>query len=554
MTGRLSFIIVFSFMHHVVIQYTCLLVVILLIVMLAQKIKIAYPILLVLAGLPLGFVPALRGIEIQPDLIFVIFLPPLLYEAAWNTSWKDFWKWRRVISSFAFPIVIITSCVVAFVSAAIIPGFTLATGFLLGGIISPPDAVSATAVLKTLKVPKRFVTIVEGESLMNDASSLVVFRFALAAVITGNFVFSHAAINFFVVIVMGILTGIAVALLFYAIHRWMPTTTNIDIILTFVTPYAMYMIAEEFNFSGVLSVVSGGLFLSVRRHRFLSHRARLQGINVWEAVAFVLNGFVFMLIGLEFPAIVRGLGPSGLELAIKYSLIITGVLIVTRFISTFGASVFTMFMANFITVADSRPGWKAPLLLGWTGMRGVVSLAAALSIPVALRSGAAFPNRDMILFITFSVILVTLVLQGLTLPALVRWVNMPDPDYTISAEQQKQLIRKKLSALSLDLLHQKYAGQLAGNDMVKSLELKLTADMELLKDWEKDDNKGRADAFYKDYRAIMTDLVEQQRALLKTLNKKENISDDLIRQQLELLDLEEEKIRQHFAYDEEETV
>src|ERR1700749_139657 len=150
-------------MHHAVIQYTCLLVIILFVVMLAQKIKVAYPILLVLVGLPLGFVPFLRGIEIDPDLIFVIFLPPLLYEAAWNTSWKDFWKWRRIISSFAFPIVIITSCVIAVVSHSLIPGFTLAAGFLLGGIISPPDAVSATQILKDLKVPKRMMTIVEGE-------------------------------------------------------------------------------------------------------------------------------------------------------------------------------------------------------------------------------------------------------------------------------------------------------------------------------------------------------------------------------------------------------
>src|ERR1700761_4027774 len=210
-------------MHNLVLQYTCLLAFILLVVMLAQKLRVAYPILLVLVGLPLGFVPFLRGIEIQPEFIFVIFLPPLLYEAAWNTSWKDFWKWRRVISSFAFPVVIITSCVVAFVSAALIPGFTLATGFLLGGIISPPDAVSASAILKNVKVPRRFVTIIEGESLMNDAASLVVFRFALAAIITGKFALGQAAVSFVVVIVMGVAIGIAVALVFYAIHRYLPT-------------------------------------------------------------------------------------------------------------------------------------------------------------------------------------------------------------------------------------------------------------------------------------------------------------------------------------------
>jgi len=539
-------------MHHIVIQLTCLLAVILFMMMLAQKIKVAYPILLVLVGLPLGFVPFLRGIEIQPDLIFVIFLPPLLYEAAWNTSWKDFWKWRRVISSFAFPVVILTSCVVAFVSAAIIPGFTLATGFLLGGIISPPDAVSASAILKNLKVPKRFVSIVEGESLLNDASSLVVFRFALAAILTGSFVFSQAAVSFVLVIVMGIAIGIAVALFFYTIHRWLPTTTNVDIVLTFITPYAMYITAETFHFSGVLAVVSGGLFLSVRRQQFLSNRSRLQGVNVWEAIAFVLNGFVFILIGLEFPVIIKGLGPDGWEPAITYSLIITGILIMTRFASTAGAVIVTKIMANFITVADRNPGWRAPMVLGWTGMRGVVSLAAALSIPVALRSGEAFPDRDLILFITFTVIIVTLVLQGLTLPYVIRLANMPDPDFTVPPEQQKQLIRKKISMLSLKILDDKYHEQLIHNDMVKALQLRLTADMELLKDWEKKDTVARADAFYKDYRAIMDDLMSEQRALLKTLNKKENISDDIIRQQLELLDLEEEKMRQHFAYNDDD--
>ena len=537
--------------HHQIIQYTSLLAIILFSVMLAQKLKIAYPILLVLIGLPLGFVPALKGIEIEPDLIFAIFLPPLLYEAAWNTSWKDFWKWRRVISSFAVLIVIVTSCVIAFVSHSLIPGFTLASGFLLGSIISPPDAVSATAILRNIKVPKRLISIVEGESLLNDASSLIIFRFALIAVTTGTFVFSHAAVNFVVVIVMGIVTGLVIALAFYAIHRWLPTTTNIDIILTFITPYAMYMIAEEFHFSGVLAVVSGGLFLSARRHTFLSYRSRLQGINVWEAVAFVLNGFVFLLIGLEFPVIVKALGPGGFGPAVKYSLIITGVLIITRIASTFGATIFTIFISRYITTADSRPGWKGPLLLGWAGMRGVVSLAAALSVPVMLHSGVAYPQRNVILFITFTVILVTLVFQGLTLPLLVKWVNMPDPDYTVSFEQQKQLVRKKLSKLSLQLLDEKYAEQLAANDMVKSLRIKLIADMELLNDWEKDNGAERADDFYHDYRTIMSDLISEQRKLLKTLNRKENINDDIIKQQLELLDLEEEKNRQHFTHNEE---
>ncbi|RBQ07589.1 Na+/H+ antiporter [Pedobacter miscanthi] len=534
-------------MHQLIIQYAFLLAVILFVVMLAQKIKVAYPILLVIVGLALSFLPILKDIEIEPDLIFVIFLPPLLYEAAWNTSWKDFWKWRRVISSFAFPIVIFTSTVVALISSSLIPGFTLALGFLLGGIISPPDAVSASAILKNVKVPKRLTTILEGESLLNDASSLVVFRFALAAVMTGSFVLTQAAGNFVLVIAMGILIGIGVALVFYALHRWLPTTTNVDIILTFLTPYVMYMTAEEFHYSGVLAVVSGGLFLSARRDRILTHRSRLQGINVWEAVAFVLNGFVFLLIGLEFPVIIYGLGSEGLLPAIRYSAIICLVLILGRLASTYGALYFTRFISHFITTADPNPNWKASLLFGWAGMRGVVSLAAALSIPVALKSGEAFPQRNLILFITFSVILVTLVLQGLTLPWLIKWVDMPDPDYTVSFEQQKQMVRKKLSMLSLKIINEKYHNALEHNDMIRSIKIRIEAEMEFLKDWEKEENTLRTEGFYHDYRVALEDIMAEQRILLKDLNRKEQINDQLIREQLELLDLEEEKLRRHFS-------
>src|SRR5215208_1302818 len=197
-------------MQSFFIQYIYLILIILALVMIANKLRLAYPIVLVLGGLALSFTAQFSNITIDPELVFFIFLPPLLYEAAWLTSWKEFWKWRRVITSFAFPIVIITSCVIAFVSSMIIPGFTLALGFLLGGIISPPDAVSATTIMRQVKVPRSLLSIIEGESLLNDASSLIVFRFALAAVITGQFHFGEAAISFLLVIAMGTVIGILV--------------------------------------------------------------------------------------------------------------------------------------------------------------------------------------------------------------------------------------------------------------------------------------------------------------------------------------------------------
>src|SRR5260221_7658014 len=287
--------------------YIILILIILFLVMAAEKLRTASPIVLLVGGLLLSFIPRLSDISIDPQLVFVIFLATLLYEAAWFTSWKELWRWRRVVSSFAFLIVILTSLVVAFVSSAVIPGFTMALGFLLGGIISPPDAVSATSVLKRVKVPKRLSAILEGESLLNDASGLIIFRYALIAVDTGRFVFHQAALSFVVVIVMGILTGIAIGLLFFAIHKWFPISVSADIVLSLTTPYVMYIVAESFHFSGVLSVVSGGLFLSTRNHLFLNYRSPFRALNLWSTLGFWLNGLIFLLIGLELASVIRPL-------------------------------------------------------------------------------------------------------------------------------------------------------------------------------------------------------------------------------------------------------
>ena len=515
-------------------QYILLILAILLLVMLAQKLKIAYPIVLVLGGLALSMFNVMRGIEIDPELILVIFLPPLLYEAAWFTSWKEFWKWRRVIASFAFLIVIVTAFVIAFVSSWIIPGFTLALGFLLGGIVSPPDAVSATSILKYVKVPRRLSAIIEGESLLNDASSLIVFRFALVAVDTGRFIFHEAALSFVIVIVMGIVTGIVIGLIYYVVHKWLRSDPNVNIILTLTAPYVMYIVAEMFHFSGVLSVVSGGLFLSIRSHRFLSHRARLRGANVWSALGFVLNGLVFMLIGLELPVIIDQLGDASLMDAIKYGVIITAVLIVTRILCTLGASAFTVFISRFITTADNRPGWRGPLIFGWAGMRGVVSLAAALSIPVYMTNGAEFPQRNLILFITFTVILLTLVIQGLTLPLVIKWLNMKDPDALIPVEEQEILLRQALAKDSMQFLDEQHTEILRTNKALQQLRSKLESELSTFANTD-DIQPG-------DFHRVYLSLLAQQRSFLTELNKKSETNEDIIRKQLGLLDLEEEKL------------
>ncbi len=430
--------------------------------MLSNKIKVAYPVLLVLGGLAISFVPYIPDMKIDPELIFIIFLPPLLYEAAWTNSWKELWHWRRIIGSFAFIVVFFTATTVAIFANTIIPGFSLALGFLLGGIVSPPDAVSASAILKFVKAPKRMSSILEGESLLNDASSLIIFRFAMTAVATGQFVFYQAALSFFWRIIGGIGIGLLVGLLFVKAHKWLPTDVNMDIILTLVTPYAMYISAEAVHASGVLAVVSGGLFLSNFRHHFLTGSSLLSGETVWRSLIFVLNGLVFLLIGLDLPEILSALPKEGISFyrATGYALFITLVLILGRILAAYGALIVTLIASRYIKVAEKNPGLKAPLLLGWTGMRGVVSLAAALSIPMTLDNEVPFPHRNLILYITFVVILVTLVLQGLTLPTLIKKVNLPDFKDHLPEEETKKLIKETLAKESLKYLTENYKAEL----------------------------------------------------------------------------------------------
>jgi Na+/H+ antiporter len=530
-------------MQNLFIEYIFLIMIILVLVMVANRFRIAYPIVLVLGGLILSLTSAFSDINIDPELVFFIFLPPLLYEASWQVSWKQFWKWRRVIMAFAFPIVIITSCVIAFVSHWLIPGFTLALGFLLGGIISPPDAISATVIMKYVKVPKSMASIIEGESLLNDASSLIVFRFALAAVITGQFYFRDAAVSFFLVIIMGSLIGLIVGLLFYAIHRWLPTTPSIEIVLTLLTPYCMYYAAEHFHFSGVLAVVSGGLLLSNLRQKMLTFQSRIQGVTVWTNIVFVLNGLVFLLIGLQLPSIVNQLGDISLNTAIRYGLIITLVLVIARMLCTLGASLFTRVVSRYINVADPNPGWKAPIIFGWAGMRGVVSLAAALSIPLTIDEQHSFPYRNLILFITFIVILLTLVVQGLTLPWVIRKINLEDKFTLIPEIQQEKIIQMKIARSSLQFLEDKYSKKWPDNEHLHNLRSRLIIDAKVF-ERDLEEIESSKENRLMDFHQDNLKLLEHQRKLLHEMNLRAEFDEDVIRKYLSLIDIEEFKIRE----------
>lgn len=511
-------------------------VIIIMLTMLADKIKVAYPILLLIAGILISFNSHLPKIHIEPKMIFVIFLPPLLYEAAFAISWKELWKWRRVIGSLAFLFVFLTALSVAFVINWIMPEFSLALGFLLGGIVSPPDAVSAGAILKFVKLPKRISSIMEGESLLNDASSLIIFRFAIIAVTTGQFVWFHAVISFSWMVIGGIGIGLLIAWLFMKIHQIWPTDANMDIILTFVTPYTIYVVAESLESSGVLAVVSGGLFLSTRIHYFLNSSARLKAVNVWQSLIFLLNGFIFILIGLELPEIINGLKSEGIDVsfAISYGLIITTVLITVRFFASYAAVVVTKIASNFIEVADKNPGLKAPLIISWAGMRGVVSLAAALSIPVQLSNGEPFPHRNLILFITFTVILTTLVIQGLTLPWLIKKINLPEYGDYLPEEESQLLLKKELADFTLSYFKTNYKDQLLRNENLRSF-------FQIL---EKKRDSIFEPEMSEETKKIYLDILEQQRNWLEKISETyEKIDNETFRKFFYVIDLEEEKIK-----------
>ncbi|GGH26318.1 Na+/H+ antiporter [Dyadobacter endophyticus] len=504
----------------------------------SERLKVSYPILLVLGGLVISLIPAVPNISLDPDIIFLIFLPPLLFEAAWTTSWKDFWARKESIFSMGFGLVFSTSLVIAYLSVAIIPGFTLALGYLLGGIISPPDAVATSSVLKGLKMPRRGITILEGESLVNDAASLTVFRFATIAVLTGHFTPKEAVVDFAVLAFMGTAVGLVVGHLIYLVLRYWARSSRITSPIILMAPYLMYVIAEKFHWSGVLAVVSGGLYLSFHAKDFLNYQTRLQNREIWLMLVFLLNAFVFILIGLALPAIVDGLDTYSLREAIGYGLLISLTAIVIRIILVYLATFLPRMLSRNVRDRESSPGWRLTFVMGWAGMRGVVSLAAALTIPLNTQQGSAFPHRNLILFITFIVILVTLVFQGLTLPMVLRLFRVPEAEEDLSVDQQMEMIRLHLARRSADYMKQHYHSEIRNYGSVKRIMEQLQRTIAFA-DPAQDDHDPAKELKKK----IMIELVALQRASLHTIGDENKYDEDVIRDMEHNLDLEESRLK-----------
>ncbi len=509
---------------------------------LSQRLKISYPILLVIGGLGVSLIPGAPVISIDPDIVFLVFLPPLLFEAAWYTNWDNFLKWRRSIFIMGFGLVFFTSLAIAYFSVSIIPGFTLALGFLLGGIISPPDAVAASSVLKGVNMPKRGITILEGESLVNDAASLTVFRFASIAILTGQFAMGTATTQFLVLSIMGVVVGLVIGHILYFFLRYVAKSSSITTPITLIAPYLMYIVAEHFEWSGVLAVVSGGLFLSFRAGDYLNYHTRIQTTEVWETVGFLLNGFVFILIGLELPVIIDGLGEYSMEEAIDYALAICVIVIVLRLVAVYLSAFVPRMLSGRVRRREKKPGWKLPLIVGWAGMRGVVSLASALAIPLTLYDGTAFPHRNLILFITFVVILVTLVFQGLTLPLLIRLIKIDEVDEQVPAEEQMDEIRVKLGKESIAYLDKHYAKEMMEYETIARVKEQIIRSVNASERAKEEDTRAQLSAVRGLYIKIMLELLALRREGLARMKSTKAYDSEVIKELEYSLDLEESRL------------
>jgi len=428
---------------------------------LARKLQTPYPIVLVLAGLLLSFVPGTPKIAIDPDVIFFVVLPPLLYSAAWLTSWREFSYHLVSILFLAFGLVLFTVLGVAAMAPWFFSGFDWRMGFVLGAVVAPTDAIAATSIAKQIGLPKRIVDVLEGESLVNDASGLLALEFGVAMLVRGETGTISGGLERLVYLTVA---GLAVGLLIGVVVNWVETHIDhgpIEIALSIMVPYVSYLAADSIRASGVLAVVACGLYLSRKSSSFFSASVRLQAWAVWDSLTFILNGLVFVLIGLQLPKVLRGIHDHSLRELLVYGGLFSGLLIALRVFWIFpGAFMANLVRRRILHQKEPMPPARQIFVVGWTGMRGVISLAAAIALPQTLANGAPFTQRDLIIFLTFCVILVTLVLQGLTLAPLVRALGLAGAGGRSCEEEEARRIILEAAVGYLETIRGKQSSEL----------------------------------------------------------------------------------------------
>ncbi len=391
----------------------------------ASRLRVPYPIFLVIGGAALSLFPNLPRVALEPDIVFLLFLPPLLYFAGLQTSWRDFKANARPIALLAIGCVLFTMLGVAAVAVFVFE-MPWAPALVLGAVVSPPDAVAATAIMSRLRIPRRIITILEGESLVNDATALVAYKFAIAAVVTGAFSLPAAIGQFFILALGGIALGLVVGVV-VAWVRPRLKDESVESVVSLLTPYIAYLPAEHLGVSGVLAAVTAGIYLGRQMPRITQSRTRLKLTGAWEVLVFLLNALVFILIGLQLHDVIERLRVAPhLDRAqlIWGALIISIAAVVVRMLWVYPATYLPRRIFSYIARREPPPAPGPVFMIAWTGMRGIVSLAAALAIPTVTAAGLAFPHRDLIIFITFAVILFTLIVQGLSLPFILRRLHL----------------------------------------------------------------------------------------------------------------------------------
>ena len=503
----------------------------------AKRINIPYPILLVLAGLGISFFPHVPRVPLSPDIVFYVFLPPLLYAAAWQTDWRGFRQNILSISMLATGLVGFTVFGIAFFADHFITALDFRSGFVLGAVVAATDAVAATSIARSLGISPRITSVLEGESLLNDASGLLALEFGLSMLVEGHApTLGHATLQLLWLIIGGIGLGLLIGLIVNLCERWVEDG-SLEMVVSIIVPYVAYLTAEEIHSSGVICVVTCGLFLSRRSATYLTAPARIQILSAWQALDFVLNGLTFLLIGLQMPYILAGIHGYATHTLLLYGLLFSLVLITLRLIWVYPGAALSFWTRKHVFHQDvPKPNAKGVFVVGWTGMRGVVSLAAALSLPYTLSNGQPFAQRNLILFLTFSIIFVTLVLQGLSLPPLIRWLGL-----TGNNEERHEELTARRIVLQHAIQFLKSRSEEADADECHDIEdmlhvyehrLDATRDPSLRPDQAVTDHHTRRGQ-------LLRDSLAAERSALLDLRDKGQISDEIMRRVERELDLSE---------------
>ena len=502
---------------------------------LARHFKFPYPIALVAGGALLGLIPKLPQFPFDPQLILVIVLPPILYQASLLTSWNDFKANLRPISLLAIGLVIATTLAVGVALKLMVPSIPWAAAFVLGAIISPPDAVAATTILSRLNIPRRIVTILEGESLVNDASGLVIYKLAIAAVLTGTFSFQQASLQFALVSVGGVAIGIALAFVFIAIHRRLGDPF-IEVITALIIPYTAYIAAEAVHVSGVLAVVAAGLVRGRYSPEIVSAEMRIMARSVWNMLVFILNSLIFILIGIQLSDVMDRLGNYTLAELLGLGTAISLVAILVRFAWVYPVAYLPRWLSGSLRENEPTLRRRELGIISWCGMRGIVSLAAALALPTSLPGGAPFPGRDLIIFLTFFVIAVTLIGQGLTLAPLIRRLKVGSSWH---ADEEQRLVRAAMGAAALVAIDRRLAEADLPADWADALRAEVRGRVSRAATDRKQDH---AEADDQQLIALRRLAIAAERRELIRLWRNNEIGDEVMRHHEEVLDYREAEL------------